>query len=246
MLLEVSGVVSGYVKGIDILQGFSLNVEEKTLVGLIGGNGAGKSTLLKTIYGFLKPTGGQILFDNEDVSKRHTSDLANMGISYVPQSAGFFPQLNIDTNLTISLWCIRNQKHEVERSLEKIYSEFPRLDEKRKDKASSLSGGEAKMLELAKGLIMEPRLILIDEPTAGLAPMIAKQVYVEIAALKERGVSVLLVDQNIKAAVEIADYTYMMQLGRNAAEGPKEVFQERLSEILKDTLLGTNGVTASE
>ena len=128
--------------------------------------------------------------------------------------------------------------------MESIYQDFPTLQKKKEDKASSMSGGEAKMLELAKGLIVKPKIILVDEPSAGLAPMIAEQVYESILELPEKGISVLLVDQNVKKAVEVADYTYLMQLGRNAAEGTKEVFSENLEEILSSSLLGSGAECA--
>jgi len=237
-LLELAGVVAGYVEGIDILNGLSLGVERGTVTGIIGPNGAGKSTLLKTIFGFLHPRSGRIVFDGHHVGHLPPHALKRLGIGYVPQGANVFPQLTVHENLQIGTWVFRHDRARVEGMLERAYAAFPRLREKRHLRATVLSGGEAKMLSVAKELVTEPSLLLVDEPSAGLAPRIAEQVYERLREVQAAGVTILLVDQNITKAVESSDYLYMLEIGRVRREGPRHAFADQLREIIRDSLLG--------
>ena len=237
-LLDVEGIAAGYVEGIDILGDVTLAVAPGSVTGVIGPNGAGKSTLLKTVFGFLHPRRGRIVHDGRPVHELPPHEIKRLGISYVPQGVNVFPQLTVEENLLLGLWVWRGDRARVADMLERAYAAFPRLREKRRLRATGLSGGEAKMLSLAKELVTDPKLILVDEPSAGLAPVIAHQVYEELLAARARGVTVLLVDQNITKAVEISDYLYMIERGQVRREGPREAFADQLREIIRDSLLG--------
>jgi ABC-type branched-subunit amino acid transport system ATPase component len=237
-LLELDGVVAGYVDGIDILDDVRLRVEARTITGVIGPNGAGKSTLLKTVFGFLHPRRGRITFDGHAIHALAPHAVKRHGISYVPQGTNIFPQLTVQENLLLGVWVFRQDRARVASMLERAYRAFPRLAEKRRVRATALSGGEAKMLSVAKELMTDPILLLVDEPSAGLAPRIAQQVYTQLLQARALGVTILLVDQNIAKAVEIADYLYMLEMGQVRREGPRQVFADQIREIVRDALLG--------
>jgi ABC-type branched-subunit amino acid transport system ATPase component len=237
-LLELDRVVAGYVDGIDILNGLTLGVGRGTVTGIIGPNGAGKSTSLKTIFGFLHPRSGRIVLDGRDIASQAPHMLKRLGIGYVPQGANVFPQLTVEENLQIGTWVFRRDRARVAAMLERAYTAFPRLAEKRRLRATVLSGGEAKMLSVAKELVTAPSLLLVDEPSAGLAPRIADQVYERLREVQAAGVTILLVDQNITKAVEVSDYIYMLEMGRVGREGPRQAFADQLREIIRDALLG--------
>ena len=237
-LLELRSVVGGYVEGIDILNGVELTVHAGSLTGIIGPNGAGKSTLLKTVFGFLHPRGGRIAFDGRDISADVPHVIKRLGIGYVPQGTNTFPQLTVHENLQLGAWVFRRDAARVTRMLERAYAAFPRLAEKRRLRATGLSGGEAKILSIAKEMVTEPRLLLIDEPSAGLSPKIAEQVYTQLLAARAQGVTILLVDQNIAKAVEISDYLYMLEMGQVRRAGPRQAFADQLRELIRDALLG--------
>src|SRR5215475_4560401 len=237
-LLELDGVVAGYVEGIDILTGLSLGVAKGTVTGIIGPNGAGKSTLLKTIFGFLHPRAGRIVFDGREVGHEAPHALKRRGIGYVPQGANIFPQLTVQENLQLGTWVFRHDRARVAGMLERAYQAFPRLRDKRRLRATVLSGGEAKMLSVAKELVTEPSLLLVDEPSAGLAPRVAEQVYARLRDVQAAGVTILLVDQNITKAVEISDYLYMIERGEVRREGTRREFADHLRELVRDSLLG--------
>jgi ABC-type branched-subunit amino acid transport system ATPase component len=237
-LLELRSVVGGYVEGIDILNGVELTVEAGSLTGIIGPNGAGKSTLLKTVFGFLHPRGGRIAFDGRDISADVPHVIKRLGIGYVPQGTNTFPQLTVHENLQLGAWVFRRDAARVTQMLERAYAAFPRLGEKRSLRATGLSGGEAKMLSIAKEMVTDPRLLLIDEPSAGLSPKITEQVYSQLLAARARGLTILLVDQNIAKAVEISDYLYMLEMGTVRRAGPRQAFADQLRELIRDALLG--------
>jgi len=237
-LLEVDEVAAGYVEGIDILAGISLRVETGSVTGIIGPNGAGKSTLLKTIFGFLHPRRGRITHDGREIQRSAPHEVKRLGVSYVPQGANVFPQLTVQENLLLGAWVERRDRARVARMLERAYETLPRLREKRRHRATSLSGGEAKMLSLAKELVTDPKLLLVDEPSAGLAPRISHEVYGRLVEARARGVTILLVDQNITKAVEVSDYLYVIEGGQVRRQGPQADFADHLRELIRDSLLG--------
>ena len=236
--LAVEGLVAGYVEGIDILADVTLRVEAGTITGVIGPNGAGKSTLLKTIFGFLHPRRGRVALDEREIHTWPPHEIKRLGVSYVPQGANIFPQLTVEENLLLGAWVIRADRAQVAERLELAYAAFPRLGERRQRRATTLSGGEAKMLSLAKELVTRPSLLLVDEPSAGLAPRIVEQVYARLLDVRGQGVTILLVDQNINKAVQVSDYLYMIERGRVRREGPRQAFADQLREIVRDALLG--------
>src|SRR6266550_2833752 len=179
-LLELDDVHVGYVEGIDILAGINLHVGRGAITGIIGPNGAGKSTLLRAIFGFLRPHRGRILLDGREIHAMAPHAIKRLGIGYVTQGANIFPQLTVEENLLLGAWVIRRERARVAERLERAYAAFPRLLERRRRRATALSGGEAKMLSLAKELVTDPALILVDEPSAGLSPKITEQVYTRL------------------------------------------------------------------
>lgn len=236
MSLEVKNVTAGYYEDIDILHEVSIRAEKSRITSIVGPNGAGKSTLLKTIFGFLKPKKGKILYNDEDITGFAPHLLLEKGIAYVPQHRSTFPHMTVEENLMLGGWIIRNNRKLIKERLWEMYNMFPNLKEKRKIGAGFLSGGELRMLDIAKALFVNPEVILVDEPTAGLAPKYFDSVYNRLEALsKKEGKTVLLVDQNIKLAIELADYVYVLQMGKNQVEGSKEEFKTgRIRDIIRE------------
>jgi ABC-type branched-subunit amino acid transport system ATPase component len=237
-LLELDAVVAGYVAEIDILNGLRLTVPAGSITGVIGPNGAGKSTLLKTIFGFLHPRRGRIVFDGRPIEALAPHAIKRLGIGYVPQGTNIFPQLTVHENLQLGAWVFRHDAGRVARMLERAYEAFPRLAQRRRLRATGLSGGEAKMLSVAKEMVTDPRLLLVDEPSAGLSPKISEQVYAQLLAARAHGVTILLVDQNIAKAVEVSDSLYMIEMGQVRREGPRADFADQLRDLIRDALLG--------
>src|SRR6266702_7892109 len=225
--LELEHVAAGYVEGIDILGDITLRVEPGSITGVIGPNGAGKSTLLKTIFGFLHPRQGSIVFDGREIQRLPPHMIKRLGISYAPQGTNIFPHLTVQENLQLGAWVFRRQGRRVAECVERAYTAFPRLREKRRRRATALSGGEAKMLSVVKEQVTDPTLLLVDEPAAGLAPLLTQQVYAQLQQARDQGVTILLVDQNISKAVAISDYLYMFEMGQVRHEGPRPVFTDQ-------------------
>ena len=226
-MLEVKDLYVGYYKDLNILQGISIHAQTNKITCVLGANGVGKSTFLKAIYGFLKPNGGQILFEGEDVVGEPTHKLVSRGLSYIPQQTGIFPFMSVEENLVLGGWTFRKDKKRVKRKVEENYERFPALLEKRKQKAGELSGGQRRMVEIARTLMTEPKLILVDEPTAGLAKLLSQEVYQMLVDLRDvEGITIMLVDQEIRKALSISDYVYVLELGRNKFDGPADEFTD--------------------
>jgi ABC-type branched-subunit amino acid transport system ATPase component len=239
-LLAVEDLHAGYQSGVDILQGLSLEVAEKSLTLVIGPNGAGKSTLLKSIFGFLKPHRGRVRLRGEDISGREPFAVKTLGVSYMPQEINTFPLLSIEENLRMGGWTFRRDAARLRARLTRIYEVFPVLGDKRKAAAGDLSGGQGRMLSVAREMMTEPSLMLVDEPTAGLAPALVEQVYELLQQARGAlGATILLVDQNIEDAVAQADHVYMLNLGRIKAQGPAAEFTpKRTRELIQECLVG--------
>jgi branched-chain amino acid transport system ATP-binding protein len=210
-LLEVLDVHAGYGK-MEILKGVSLRVEAGQIVSIIGPNGAGKSTVFKTLFGLLPARQGSVRFDGEDVTNRPPADLLRRGITYVPQGRNVFPLMTVDENLRLGAY-IRRRSSELDGEVERVYGTFPMLREARRKRAAELSGGQQQMLEMGRALLLRPRLMLLDEPTLGLAPLLVDRVFEILQELKEEGVTILLVEQNAARTIEVADRTYVMRAG---------------------------------
>ena len=218
-ILECNGIAAGYVKGLNILQGVDVVVNEGEIVSIIGPNGAGKSTLLKAIMSLINVSAGRFFVNGEEKTNLSTHRIVMEGIGYVPQVANVFPSLTIDENLEIGSWSIKRNKKE---ALTKIYNDFPMLGDRKKDKAGNLSGGQRQILALARALITSPTLLLLDEPSAGLSPVAINEVFTSIKEINNSGVSILLVEQNAKRALSFSDRGYVLDQGRNAYQGKGE------------------------
>ena len=217
-ILECNGIAAGYVKGLNILQGVDLVVNEGEIVSIIGPNGAGKSTLLKAIMSLIKVSAGRFYLNGTEKTGLSTHKIVMEGLGYVPQVANVFPSLTIEENLEIGSWSLKNKRD----ALKKIYSDFPMLSDRKKDKAGNLSGGQRQILALARALITSPNLLLLDEPSAGLSPVAINDVFTSIKEINDSGVSILLVEQNAKRALGFSDRGYVLDQGRNAYQGSGE------------------------
>ena len=236
-MLSVETITSGYVEEIDILKDVSLDVRQGAITGIIGPNGAGKSTLLKSIFGFLPPRQGKILFDDNEIQGYPPYQLKRMGISYMLQEYSTFPQLSIRDNLLLGAWIFRKDRKLVRERLQDVYEIFPELSHRRGQKANYMSGGVLRMLSLGKEIMTKPKLLLIDEPSAGLAPKIVKEIYDLLQKIAEQGTTILLVDQNIIKALEVCDYMYLLEMGQVKQGGAKAEFEEGIRDIIRDSLI---------
>ena len=226
-MLEIKDLYVGYYRDLNILQDVSITAEKAKITTVLGANGVGKSTLLKAIYGFLKPNAGEILLDGKEVGGVPTHKLINMGISYIPQQPGIFRWMTVEENLELGAWTFRRDKSRIRRKLDENYERFPALSDRRRSQAGELSGGMQRMVELGRTLMTDPKIILVDEPTAGLAKMLSEEVYRMLVDLRDKeGMTMILVDQEIRQALKIADYVYVLELGRNKFEGPVEEFTD--------------------
>ena len=226
-MLEVRDLYVGYYRDLNILQGVSITAQKGKITTILGANGVGKSTLLKAIYGFLKPNGGDIILDGERINGVPTHKLITLGLSYIPQHTAIFRWMTVEENILLGGWTFRHDKARLRRELEANYERFPALREKRKQPAGQLSGGQQRMVEVARTLMTEPKVILVDEPTAGLAKLLSEEVYQMLTDLRDRdGKTIVLVDQEIRQALKIADYVYVLELGRNKFDGPVEEFTD--------------------
>ncbi len=226
-MLEVRDLYVGYYRDLNILQGVNMVAREGQITAILGANGVGKSTLLKAIYGFLKPNAGDIYLKGERINGVPTYRLIQKGLAYIPQHTGIFRWMSVEENILLGGWTFRNDKQRLRQKLEENYERFPVLREKRKQQAGELSGGQQRMVELARTLMTDPDVILVDEPTAGLAKLLSEEVYRMLRDLRDKeGKTIVLVDQEIRQALKIADYVYVLEVGRNKFEGPVEEFTD--------------------
>lgn len=214
-ILEVDGVISGY-GGMDILRGVSVQVEEGEIVVLIGPNGAGKSTLMKTIFGLLRPRAGKILFRAENITGRSPVEIVRKGVCYVPQVENIFPSLTVRENLEMGAF-IRDDDYSGR--IDEVYGLFPVLARKEGQKVGKMSGGERQMVAMGRALMLDPSLILLDEPSAGLAPSLVDEVFGLIREINRSGISVLMVEQNARAALRLSHRGYVLATGENKYSG---------------------------
>jgi branched-chain amino acid transport system ATP-binding protein len=222
-LLEVRDLHAGYGK-LEILKGVSLDVQPGQVVSIIGPNGAGKSTVFKTLFGLLPARQGRVTLDGEDVTNQSPAHLLRRGMAYVPQGRNVFPLMTVEENLRLGAYT-RPRSAELETEIERLYETFPVLRESRRRRAGDLSGGQQQMLEMARALLLKPRLILLDEPTLGLAPLVFKEIFRIVESLRRLGQTILMVEQNAAKALEISDYAYVLELGQNRYEGAGDVIR---------------------
>jgi len=226
-LLQVHELYVGYQRGNDILKGMSLSVEAGEIVCVIGPNGAGKSTVFKALYGFLKPRQGRVLFNGRDITGIRPQHALRAGITMVPQLRSLFPQMTVHENLEMGMYLERDQQR-VKEQIAYVFQLFPRLSERRTQQAGTMSGGEQRMLEIGRALMWNPQLVLMDEPSAGLAPVTTRTIFRAIKRLnQEIGLTVLMIEQNAKQGLRISDRGYVLEYGQNTYMG-------KSSELLAD------------
>lgn len=217
MLLEVKDIHASYGK-FEILKGVNLNVDKGEIVCMIGPNGAGKSTVFRTIFGFLKPLKGEVIFKGESIGGMPTHQIIRKGISYVFQRNSVFPNMTVMENMDMGAY-IRDDKEEIQKDIEDLCKTFPIIKERKNEMAKNLSGGQRQMLEMARGLLLHPNLFLLDEPTAGLAPKVQKLVFKEIKEINEDGTTIMIVEQNARLALKHSDRAYVLENGKTIMEG---------------------------
>lgn len=228
MMLEVKDVVSGY-GSIEILHGVSMAVEKGKIACVVGPNGCGKSTLLKTIFGIVRPTSGKISFMDEEISTLPPHILLRRGMSMVLQRRSIFPLMSVLDNLKMGAYTM-SDRQEIENRIQEVYQTFPILEKKRKQTAGSMSGGQQRMLELGRAMMLKPKLMLLDEPSAGLAPVVTQGIFEKIKEMNDQGMTFAIVEQNVRIGLEMSHYAYVLELGRNRLEGPA-------SQIMQDESL---------
>lgn len=226
-VLELRDLYVGYYRDLNILQGLNIRARKERITAILGANGVGKSTALKAAFGFLRPNGGDVLLDGESLLEVPTYQRILKGLAYIPQNPGIFKDMSVEENLELGGWTFRNDRRQVRDKIEANYERFPALRDKRRQVAGELSGGQQRMVEIGRTLMAEPKMLLVDEPTAGLSKMLASEVYEMLTNLaKVEKLTILLVDQEIRQALKIADDVYVLELGRNKFEGPASDFQD--------------------
>ncbi|HHT69462.1 MAG TPA: ABC transporter ATP-binding protein [Firmicutes bacterium] len=211
--------------GITALRGINLTIEENQIVTLIGANGAGKSSTLRAIMGLVPKASGKVLYKDEDFTNVPTKDIVASGIAMVPEGRRVFADLTVEENLVLGAYTRTDQKA-IAKDIKSVYETFPRLKERSWQKAGTLSGGEQQMLAVGRALMVNPKILMMDEPSLGLAPLLVKDIFEIIDLLRERGNTILLVEQNARKALEIADYAYVLETGQLVLEGPGKTLLE--------------------
>jgi branched-chain amino acid transport system ATP-binding protein len=233
-VLQVKGIRVRY-SGIPVIQGISFDVGKKQATCVVGANGAGKSTILKAIMGALKVFDGQILFNNREIQNLKTEDIVRMGITYVPEERMLFSPLSVEENLLLGAYVLTDET-QIQRNLEYVYSLFPTLRERQEQAASTLSGGEQQMVAIGRGLMSNPQLLMLDEPSLGLAPRLVDEVLGTVRQLKQEGITILLVEQNVREALDMADRGYVIRTGKVVLEGTGDELLR--SDLVKKAFLG--------
>jgi branched-chain amino acid transport system ATP-binding protein len=224
-LLSCENLVAGYTRDINILRDLSAKAWAGRISCIVGPNGTGKSTLLKALFGFLKPSSGRVTLGGEDISGQPPFKMLGAGLAYLPQRPSLFPYLTVESNLKLGLWHARPKKALLAEKLERAYERFPIIREKRSQPAGELSGGQQRQVEIARSLMTDPSVYLIDEPTAGVDPQTSEIIYRIVRDLaRDLGKAVLLVDQDIRAALAITDYVYVVKNGTVFSQGAREDF----------------------
>jgi len=223
LALSVEDVVAGYVPGVDILRGVALEVRPGEIVTVLGPNGAGKSTLIKVVAGLLRVRSGALKLFGKDISNLPAHRMVGEGVGYVPQTNNVFPKMSVEENLELGAYV---RTREIRRGLEQVYVTFPDLQRLRRQAAGRLSGGQRQMVAIGRALMLQPRLMLLDEPSAGLSPLLVGHVFDKIREVREIGVTILIVEQNAKAALAISDRGYVLAEGKDQVSGPAQELLE--------------------
>ena len=234
-ILQVSDLVTGYGEA-EIVHGVDLDIEREEMVAIIGPNGAGKSTLMRAVFGLIDCWGGSVVVAGVDVTDHRPDEITKVGASYVPQRNNVFPNLTVKENLEMGAYI---DDEAPESAYEAVYERFPILEERRNQKVGRMSGGQRQMVAMGAGLMIDPDLLLVDEPSAGLAPDLVNEMFERIQRIKEGGTSILMVEQNARQALRYADRGYVLDQGENAFEGPGEELLE--SDEIAEMYLGQAG-----
>jgi branched-chain amino acid transport system ATP-binding protein len=233
-ILEIDNIKVRY-SGLPVLQGISLRVSQGETVCVLGANGAGKSTLLRAVMGTRHAFEGRIRFEGREIQKLDTEKIIRLGIIYVPEEKMLFGPLTVEENLYLGAYILSDTR-QVRQNLEFVYTLFPKLKERQNQPASTLSGGEQQMVAIGRGLMSRPRILMLDEPSLGLAPLLVDEVFDTIRKLKEEGMTILLVEQNVREALDLADRGYVLQTGRIVGQGSGQELLE--SDIFREAFLG--------
>lgn len=234
--LRMQQVTAGYLANDIVLDGVTLQAEPGRVTAVLGPNGSGKSTSLRVLYGFLRPRQGSILLGEQDITDLPVGSRLSAGIGFLPQGRSIFPRLTVEENVRLGAWLLRRRRGAFTAAVESMFDRYPTLNDMRQRPAGSLSGGQARLLEFARTLVLDPQVLLIDEPSVGLAPILVDEVYEEISRLKQEGRTILLVDQNVQAAVGLADYVYTLAYGKNHLDGARDQFAGQLDELIRKWL----------
>ncbi len=240
-MLKINGLVSGYGT-VQILNGANMKVDTQSIVALLGGNGTGKSTILKACSGLIRAWSGSINFDGEEIHNNPPHKIVERGLVQVTQGKDVFPAMSVIENLRLGGF-ILNSKQKLNNNLEKVFNYFPRLNERKNQLAATLSGGELQMLCIGRGLMSDPKMIMLDEPSAALAPQIVLDIFKNINRIRKDGLTVLVVEQNVRMALLLADYGYVIKDGVIKVEGESKKLM--YDESVKDSYLGGGGTTAN-
>ena len=214
-LLKVEGITGGY-GGMEVLRDVSIEVGQGEIVSIIGPNGAGKSTVMKTVFGLLKPWKGSIPFEGRPIAGLSPDRIVREGLCYVPQVENVFPSLTVEENLEMGAYLLKGS---LQQRKQRIFDMFPRLAERRRQRAGKMSGGERQMVAMGRALMLDPRLLLLDEPSAGLAPLMVDSIFETVKTINDAGVAILMVEQNARKSLELADRGYVLATGTNQVEG---------------------------
>ncbi len=240
-MLKINGLISGY-GSVQILNGANMKVEAQSIVALLGGNGTGKSTILKACSGLIRSWSGSISFNGEEIQNNPPHKIVEKGLVQVTQGKDVFPAMSVIENLRLGGFVL-NSKKKLEDNLQKVFNYFPRLDERKNQLAATLSGGELQMLCIGRGLMYNPKMIMLDEPSAALAPQIVLDIFKNINRIRKDGLTVLVVEQNVRMALLLADYGYVIKDGVIKVEGDSKKLM--YDDTVKDSYLGGGGTTAN-
>jgi branched-chain amino acid transport system ATP-binding protein len=233
-ILDIQDIKVRY-SGLPVLQGISLQVNQGETVSVLGANGAGKSTLLRAVMGTRHAFEGRILYEGREIQKLQTEAIVRLGIVCVPEEKMLFGPLSVEENLGLGAYVL-NDNQQIQQNLQFVYTLFPKLKERRKQPASTLSGGEQQMVAIGRGLMSRPRILMLDEPSLGLAPLLVDEVLDTVRKLKQEGITILLVEQNVREALDLADRAYVLQTGRIVGEGSGRELLE--SDMFREAFLG--------
>lgn len=234
-VLEINGL-NVYYENIHAIKDVSLKVEEGEIVSLIGANGAGKTTTLQTISGIIRPKSGSILFNGKDITKERAHNIVKMGIAQVPEGRRVFSQLSVSDNVRLGAFTVKDTVEGLKENRKRFYDIFPRMRERKQQLAGTLSGGEQQMLAMGRAIMSRPKLLILDEPSMGLSPLFVKEIFKTIVELNQKGTTILLVEQNARMALSIADRAYVIETGRIGMEGDAKELAE--NEDVKKAYLG--------